>query len=119
MAPSWVLGAHGVAMLSAWAQADTQAWVTESLCTMRQWKQHQVGVLENAGWTVMPSNANFFCARPPAVLDLPTLLATLRTHGIKLRDATSFGLPGWVRLGVLPVPAVTDLLQVTARATNQ
>jgi histidinol-phosphate aminotransferase len=24
-----------------------------------------------------------------------------QTHGIKLRDATSFGLPGWLRLGVL------------------
>ena len=66
LAPSWVLGAHGVAMLSAWAQADTQAWVTQSLDTLRQWKQHQVGALENAGWAVMPSNANFFCARPPA-----------------------------------------------------
>ncbi|CAM8668958.1 HisC Histidinol-phosphate/aromatic aminotransferase and cobyric acid decarboxylase [Comamonadaceae bacterium] len=119
MAPSWVLGAHGVAMLSAWAQADTQAWVTESLGILRQWKQYQVGVLENAGWAVMPSNANFLCARPPAGHDLPTLLATLRTHRIKLRDATSFGLPGWVRLGVLPVPAVTVLLQVTAQATNQ
>lgn len=119
MAPSWVLGAHGVAMLSAWARADTQAWVSQSLDTLRQWKQHQVAMLENAGWTVMPSHANFFCARQPEGRDLPTLLATLRAQGIKLRDATSFGLPGWVRLGVLPVPAVTDLLQVTAQATNQ
>lgn len=110
MAPSWVLGAHGVAMLSAWAQATTQAWVSQSLDTLRKWKQYQVGVLENADWTVMPSNANFFCARPPAVLDLPTLLATLRTHGIKLRDTTSFGLPGWVRLGVLPPMAVDALI---------
>lgn len=110
MAPSWVLGAHGVAMLSAWAQATTQAWVSQSLDTLRKWKQYQVGVLENADWTVMPSNANFFCARPPAVLDLPTLLATLRTHGIKLRDTTSFGLPGWVRLGVLPPMAIDALI---------
>jgi len=42
----------------------------------------------------------------------------LRVHGIKLRDATSFGLPGWVRLGVLSAPAVTDLLRVTATTTN-
>lgn len=118
MAPSWVLGAHGVAMLSAWAEADTQAWVIQSLDTLRQWKQHQVSVLENAGWTLMPSAANFFCARPPAGHDVPTLLATLRVGGIKLRDATSFGLPGWVRLGVLPVPAVTELLRVTSAATN-
>lgn len=110
MAPSWVLGAHGVAMLSAWAQADTQAWVSQSLYTLRQWKQYQVGALENASWTVMPSNANFFCARPPEGIDLPTLLAALRAHCIKLRDATSFGLPGWVRLGVLPPMAVDALI---------
>ena len=30
------------------------------------------------------------------------LLAMLRQQGIKLRDATSFGLPGWFRLGVRP-----------------
>jgi histidinol-phosphate aminotransferase len=41
---------------------------------------------------------------------LPTLLATLRAQGIKLRDATSFGLPGWVRLGVLPPMAVDALI---------
>ena len=110
MAPSWVLGAHGVAMLQSWALPATQGWVMQSLDTLRQWKQHQVGALENAGWTVMPSNANFFCARPPEGRDLPTLLATLRAHGIKLRDATSFGLPGWVRLGVLPPMAVDALI---------
>lgn len=31
-----------------------------------------------------------------------TQLAMLRQQGIKLRDATSFGLPGWFRLGVRP-----------------
>ena len=38
------------------------------------------------------------------------LLAALRQHGIKLRDCTSFGLPGAVRLGVLQ-PASQDALQ--------
>ena len=118
MAPSWVLGANGVALLSAWAQVDTQAWVTQSLDRLREWKRHQISALENAGWTVMPSYANFFIARPPEGRDVPTLLAALRVHGIKLRDATSFGLPGWVRLGVLSAPAVIDLLRVTATTTN-
>jgi histidinol-phosphate aminotransferase len=43
------------------------------------------------------------------------LCATLRTQGIKLRDATSFGLPGWVRLGVLP-PVAQDALAVELSA---
>lgn len=109
MAPSWVLGAHGVAMLHSWAQADTQAWVAQSLDVLRAWKRQQISALENAGWTVMPSDANFFCARPPEGRDLSALLSTLRGHGIKLRDTTSFGLPGWARLGVLAPEAVHAL----------
>jgi histidinol-phosphate aminotransferase len=34
----------------------------------------------------------------------------LRAHGIKLRDTASFGLPGHVRLGVLP-PASQQALR--------
>lgn len=114
MAPSWVLGAHGVAMLHSWAAPETQGWVTQSLDTLREWKVYQIKALEQAGWTVMPSDANFFCARPPEHRDLPTLLATLRAHGIKLRDTTSFGLPGWARLGVLPPVAVDALMAALA-----
>lgn len=41
---------------------------------------------------------------------LSQALAALRAQGLKLRDATSFGLPGHVRLGVLP-PQAQDALQ--------
>lgn len=108
LAPSWVLGAHGVAMLLAWTQADTQIWLQQSLQTLRGWKQRQVALLQDAGWTAQPSDTPFFCARPP--VDAVALCAQLRAHGIKLRDATSFGLPGQVRLGVLPPQAQDALL---------
>ncbi len=62
----------------------------------------------------MPSDANFFCARPQDAQDVPALLQRLRTHGIKLRDASSFGLPAWVRLGVLPPEAVAALLNAVS-----
>jgi histidinol-phosphate aminotransferase len=52
--------------------------------------------------------ANFFCTRPSGD-DWPLRLQRLRTRGIKLRDAASFGLPGFVRLGVLS-PAAQDAL---------
>ena len=87
---SWPLGAHGVALL-------------QSRVTLRHWKQRQISVLQGRGWTCLPSEANFFGARPlggaPAA-DLGVALAPLRSHGIKLRDATSFGLPGHVRVSV-------------------
>lgn len=44
--------------------------------------------------TVLPVMPHTPPANPAA------LLAALRHHGIKLRDATSFGFPGWVRLSV-------------------
>lgn len=106
LAPSWPVGAHGVALLQAWTQTDTQAWLNESLHTLRDWKVQQVSLLQNLGWTVQPSEANYFCARPPQPIDLAALR---QAHGIKLRDATSFGLPGWYRLGVLAPQAQAAL----------
>lgn len=113
LAPSWPLGVHGVALLQAWVQADVQAWLADSLGVLRDRKAQQIAMLQGLGWQVQPSEANYFCARPalPAGVDWLAWLAHLRTWGIKLRDATSFGLSGWVRLGVL-APQAQDALRV-------
>lgn len=111
LCPSWPLGAHGVALLQAWTDADVQGWVRASLDTLRSWKVRQVGVCDTLGWRCAPSLANFFCA--DTGMSAPALaraLPALRAHGIKLRDAASFGLPGWVRLGVL-APEAQDALR--------
>lgn len=105
MCPSWPLGAHGVAMLQAWVQPEVQVWRVQTLITLREWKTRQIAQLEALGWTTLPSEANFFCAQPPHPLNVDAL----RAAGIKLRDATSFGLPGYWRLGVLP-PEAQDAL---------
>jgi len=107
LCPSWPVGAHGVAMLQAWVRPGVQAWLADSLHTLRDWKARQITLLEQLDWLCLPSEANFFCARPPA---MDTLMA-LRLAGIKLRDATSFGLPGHVRVGVLPPQAQQALAQ--------
>lgn len=111
LAPSWPVGAHGVAMLQAWTTPAVQDWLATSLGPLREWKARQIALCEAMGWTCLPSAANFFCARPllPQGLSLAQLLAELRGQGIKLRDTTSFGLPGQVRLGVL-APAAQDAL---------
>jgi len=108
LAPSWPLGAHGVALLAAWTQPAVHAWLQESLHTLRGWKARQTALLQAQGWQVLPSDAPFFCAHPP-VADVPTLCAQLRRHGVRLRDCSSFGLPGLVRLGVR-APASQDAL---------
>lgn len=119
LAPSWPLGAHGVALLQAWVTPEVQAWLGHSLHTLCGWKTRQIAMLSALGWTCLPSDANFFCARPAPVqgLDVDAAaarwalkLAHLRGQGIKLRDASSFGLPGHARLGVLP-PVAQDALQ--------
>lgn len=109
LAPSWPVGAHGVAMLTAWVSPQVQAWLAEAVSVLRVWKTRQIDLLQAMGWQVQPSDTNFFCAKPPQPLDGQALRAD---HGIKLRDATSFGLPGWVRLGVLGPPAQDALRRV-------
>ncbi|WP_232829045.1 aminotransferase class I/II-fold pyridoxal phosphate-dependent enzyme [Simplicispira lacusdiani] len=113
LAPSWPVGAHGVALLQAWVQPATQQWLAGCLPRLRDWKERQIALCAALGWQVLPgSQANYFCARPP-VAALPELLRDLRAQGIKLRDCASFGLPGVVRMGVLP-PASQDALRVAA-----
>jgi len=111
LCPSWPLGAHGVALLQAWTEPGVQAWLAGSLDTLRGWKARQVALCESLGWRCLPSDANFFCARPalPDGLSLQQALARLRGQGIQLRDTASFGLPGHARLSVQP-PAAQDAL---------
>lgn len=114
LCPSWPVGAHGVALLQAWAQPQVQTWVRNTLDTLRQWKARQAKLLTGLGWACADSETNFFCARPHGDADaapqrLAADLQRLRASGIKLRDATSFGLPGQVRVSVQP-PAVQDAL---------
>jgi len=108
IAPSWVVGAHGVAMLHAWCEPSTQAWLAACKPQLRAWKASQEALCASFGWTVLPSMANYFtCQAPGAAGRLPGL----RQGGVALRDCASFGLPGHVRLGVLP-PTAQHALQL-------
>jgi histidinol-phosphate aminotransferase len=117
LAPSWVVGAHGVAMLQAWVTAEVQQWLAQSLEPLRAWKAQQLTLCARLGWQVLPGHqANYFVARLPLdETELAQRLAALRAQGIKLRDCASFGLPCHVRLGVLP-PASQAALQAAWNA---
>lgn len=105
LAPSWPIGAHGVAMLSAWCLPEAQQWLEASRATLREWKARQLALCRGFGWQVEEEGvANFFVAAAPGVA------ATLRARGIQVRDCASFGLPGHVRLSVQS-PAAQDALQ--------
>ncbi len=109
LAPSWPVGAHGVALLHSWTSIEAHAWLRECHATLRRWKARQQAALQAAGWRVAPSVANFLVAEPPAGLG-EDWLAGLRRHGIKLRDCASFGLPGRVRMAVVAPPVQDALL---------
>ena len=114
LCPSWPIGAHGEAMLLAWIQGDAQAWLAGSLDTLREWKARQIELCRSLGWVCLASDANFFVAKAvlPKGLSLHQALSGLRQQGIKLRDTTSFGLPGQVRISVQApaAPAAQDAL---------
>ena len=105
LAPSWPLGAHAVALLGTWVSPVAQDWLAQSLQTLRDWKAGQLDLLTQLGWRVLPGEANYCCGEPPNPIDA----MSLRRVGIKLRDTSSFGLPGHWRLGVLPPVAQAAL----------
>lgn len=121
LAPSWVVGAHGVALLEAWTTKQAQQWLAGSLQTLRDWKRRQLALCERLGWQVVPGHqANYFVARLPLTeAHLQQRLAHLRAQGIKLRDCASFGLPGHVRMGVLPPASQAALEQAWKAIENQ
>ena len=119
LAPSWVLGAHGVAMLEAWIEPGVQSWLESSLARLREWKALQLELCASLGWQVLAGHqANYFVARPQLCGgSLGRNLDRLRGRGVKLRDCASFGLPGHVRLGVL-APASQDALRAAWSAIS-
>ena len=115
LAPSWVLGSEGVALLSVWLSDGVQAGLRVQRGVWAAWMRTQQALLRDFGWTVRDAVVPFFLARPPEGQPLDLLLPALREQGIKLRDATSLGLPGWCRLRVMP-PEAQDALRAALKA---
>lgn len=120
LAPSWPIGAHGVALLESWTQADTRDWLRQSLRQLAGWKLQQIERTDALGWRCRPSVTPFFvahwdsCAGQPAT---HSMLARLRARGVKLRDASSLGLPGRVRLSVQAPTAQQALIDAWRAAS--
>lgn len=104
--PSWPLGAHAVAMIETWTEPATQRWLAGARLTLGEWMSGLRVALDELGFQALPTVANFLCVRPPA--GAPDA-ATLRRHGVAVRDTTSFGLPGHWRLSAQPPAAVAAL----------
>ncbi len=110
LAPSWVLGSEGVALLQAWVSETVQGSLRVQRVVWRGWLQAQQQALRARGWTVRDTVVPFFLAQPPQGVDVATMLTALRQRGIKLRDAASLGLPGWCRMRVMSPTAQAALM---------
>lgn len=109
VAPSWVLSSEGCALLMHWHSEDTRQHLSKVTKVLRAWQEAQQQILAELDWQQSPSCSNFWLARPSQALCLQRLRHDHRSGGIKLRDAQSFGLPGWVRLSVQPPEAQAAL----------
>lgn len=110
LCPSWPIGSHGVAMLMAWTEAQVQVELAQGRITLLDWKQRQIQLCERLGWQCLPSETNFFVAKPPLLIRDHHVEAW-RKRGIKLRDCASFGLPNHWRMSVQPLGAQDALAQ--------
>lgn len=78
-----------------------QTWLRASIDTLICWEHSQRKALDALGWRQQASVTPFWLVRPPQQGDvLAQRLIGLREQGIKLRDATSLGCPGWLRVSV-------------------
>ena len=113
-APSWVLSAHGVALLAVAVTAPARAEVREAAATLWSWRDRLAAALAAAGWPVRTGAATFLLAEVAAAGGGTAVAAALRRRGLRVRDATSFGLGTEVRLAAQPTAAVAELVRALA-----
>lgn len=114
LAPSWPLGADGLALLIGHTQREARLFLDDTAPKLRAWKLLQDRHLVDAGWKPQVSELHFGLWQPPVPGAAQSAWhARLRLSGIKVRDAQSFGRPGWVRLVTRAPQQVEELISIT------
>lgn len=117
LAPSWVLSAEGVALLGAWQSPGVQTWLARCRATLALWSHAQRNALHAFGWVQQPSVVPFWLVRPiEQGAALARRLAQLRGEGIKLRETSSLGLPGCLRVSAQAPQVQQALVHAWRRA---
>jgi histidinol-phosphate aminotransferase len=111
LAPSWVIGPDAAAFLEASVTDEALAWLEDCRPTLATWRGHLAGSLARLGLAVRESPATFLLAR---VGHASRVAAHVRTAGLRVRDATSFGMPEWVRIAAAPPARQAELLAALA-----
>ncbi len=93
--PPWTV--NRLAQVAGLAALEELAWREAVLARLREDGQAFRAALEQAGFHPWPTDANFFLL---PVDDPARVRQALLRQGLLVRDATSFGLPGFLRLSV-------------------
>jgi histidinol-phosphate aminotransferase len=109
MAPSWVIGRDAVALLESSTESRARLWLRQGMPQLKRWRARLVHSLERLGLSVRDGPATFLLAK---VGNATRITAHLRSHDIRVRDGSSFGLRQWIRLSAQPPGAQKALLSV-------
>ncbi|MEZ4502223.1 MAG: aminotransferase class I/II-fold pyridoxal phosphate-dependent enzyme [Dehalococcoidia bacterium] len=109
--PSWSVSAQAISAGLAAVRVD--ATQREAARDAGATRRTLVEALRGAGFEVQDGRANFILAR---VDDASAFRTRLLRRGFAVRDCASFGLDGWVRIGMPPSGAVRRLAAAFAAA---
>lgn len=118
--PSWVLGAEGVAFLLAGIEFEAIDWFRNTLYPVLEATSQLRELLVGNGWRCKESQAHYLAAHPGfGVADSPDAdsarwTAELRRRGVRVRDLTNTGMPGWLRLAARPSQELDTLRSALA-----
>jgi len=102
LAPSWILSAEGVEVLTESVEPETLSWLRDGLTEIVALRDGLAAALADRNWQVAVGAANFLVAKPPAPMDAASACTRLRSQGIRVRDAANMGMPGWIRMAARP-----------------
>jgi len=99
---------NGVALGVVEAALRSRGWQAMTVHRVIEQRGVLVAELDRLGIEHFDSQANFVTAR----LDPERIAATLKEHGLVIRDGADLGLPGWVRISVGWAPPMAQLRAV-------
>ncbi|WP_152560733.1 pyridoxal phosphate-dependent aminotransferase [Thermus caliditerrae] len=116
LAPSWPVSVYGEAFLLGHLDPEAQAWLEESKRELHRLRSLLAQGLRALGLEVRESPANFLLVRVGKATEVAR---ALRARGIRVRDATSFGLGEWLRLSAQREEAQEALLKALGEVLSQ
>ncbi|WP_105317489.1 pyridoxal phosphate-dependent aminotransferase [Thermus tenuipuniceus] len=111
LAPSWPVSVYGEGLLEGHLDLEAQGWLEGAKRELHRLRGLLAQGLRELGLAVRESPANFLLVRVGKATEVAK---ALRERGIRVRDATSFGLGEWLRLSAQREEAIEALLTALA-----